>query len=46
MGAMAVVVAGIAVEYPLEMTRVHDDEMVQALGTYCPHEPLGVGIRV
>ena len=46
MRTMAVVVPGVAAEDALEMSCVHDEEMIQALGTDRPHEPFGVGVGV
>jgi hypothetical protein len=44
--AMSVVVPDVAAKDTLEMPCVHDQEMVEALGSDRPHEPLGVGVRV
>lgn len=36
----------IAAEDPFKMAGIHDQEVIQALRTDCPHESLIVGIRV
>ncbi len=38
------VVDDVGSEHPLEMTPAVDKHVVEALGTDCPHDPLGEGV--
>jgi hypothetical protein len=46
MRTVAVVVAEIATKNPLQVARVEDQQVVEALRPDGPHEPLGVGIGI